>query len=148
MKLETKLLLLEANIIEEKDLIEPGFPFEPGDRPIGTVPMELRKLYTLTRMRSDAMKHRIREVEDLRDSEPEKLQDQESAIMDEFIKRKYELDLIKDIFWFELRNYCHFWFGEDTSIGIRKGWAIVRFKEHKQAKLFGIDISDIFRDLQ
>ena len=127
----TWLSLLPWEIDSIKEVKEPNSPIRPGERIIGEIQGDLRKLYTLMMQvgyesekikvdltyGSEATPHRVEEFARL-------------CRLDE---------LLTLIFWFSVKDNLNCWYAD--TIGVRSGWKIVEIQNPVMEgfkKIFGM----------
>lgn len=116
----TDLIRIELDAMGEDDLIEPQGEPESGEEEVGTVDMDLRKLYTRAQQ-TQAETLRFAADDRCARNSQERVKAVEKA--QETAKKA---EIYMELFWIALRDEFKLWGG--WSIGIRKGWKAVKSK--------------------
>ena len=112
-----KTIPIELSAIEAKDFIDPGYEQEAGDKPVGEVSDDLKRLFTLAR--------KLREISAYaavraKFESSESVRGEERIRAVEFAKKA---ELLMEIFWICLKDEKSMW--DKSQIGIRKGFIAV-----------------------
>lgn len=94
---------------------------------LGTAPINCRKLWVLSRILERESKRLSVEIQFMNLSMEELISCEDAARMIQLSTRS---ETIRDIFWIMVKDELNLWggIGPHENIGLRKNWAIVKFK--------------------
>lgn len=114
-----KLLPMELSELKPKDFIDACSDLEKGEKAIGEMSDEEKRLHTLWRRAVIEGKKLKAELELLSDEDRERTI-QQLLILDKRVR------ILKELFWYTVNEDHHLW--SLDNIGIRRGFKIVTFK--------------------
>lgn len=128
-----EVLRVELGAIDNDDLIEPSGDPESGEKIVGELSLELRKIYTRSQKAEAEV---MRFTADARCAKNDKARDQALEKANEL---QNKADVLMRIMWIGIRDEFNLWAA--GTVGLRKGWKVVKPKHEPP------QIPDILRKL-
>ncbi|MBI4215254.1 MAG: hypothetical protein HY602_00835 [Parcubacteria group bacterium] len=128
-------LQLELDFIEDAHLVEPEGEVEANEKIVGEASAVSRKLFTFARkLEAEANRFFAEAI-----SSPKK--DDRQKAQTGYVRLKTKSDVVRAIFWLQIKDELDLWGDDGDVIGIRAGWKVVSFSNSRGT----ISLRDFFK---